>query len=287
MTGFAKLVHIKMISRKGHLLRVLVICLIAALLAGCSVPLPIPTGLPVEIPGVPRDLGQLEEMLGDLGIPDLSELANVPGLEALGGLQTPPGAISFQGPLEIRLRRGDVIPGTDIRFVEAEAGANAAQFEIANLRAPRRIGDSLDYDGTWRGVNGVTYHLRLRVYQISNGEVRAAGVHRLIIENINPRAAAVNPESDPHSLRFPHSVTASSGANFAGMTLGYGGQDSRGAILTGLQEGEYPYRKLGDSIEWEGQLTPNIEVVYHLRLLYYQDTNATVGGVAIVSLPGP
>jgi hypothetical protein len=205
----------------------------------------------------------------------------------LAGLQTPPGAIAFQGPLELALTAGQTIVGTDIRFVEAESGADAAQFEIAGLVAPRRIGDSLDFDGGWPGINGVSYNLRLRLYQIGNGQVRAAGVQRLVIENIAPQEANVDVESGGHILRFPHSVTAEPGESFAGMALGYAGQESRGATLTGLPDGEYPYRKLGDSVEWQGYLAPNIAVVYHLRLLYYQDANATVGGVAVVSLPGP
>jgi hypothetical protein len=71
------------------------------------------------------------------------------------------------------------------------------------------------------------------------------------------------------------------------MSLGYAWRDERGAELSGLPAGEYPYRKLGDSVEWAGQLTSDIPVVYHLRLLYYQEANATVGGVVIVTLPGP
>ncbi len=266
--------------------RLAVACTVALTVTGCA--LPLPTQLPVEIPGVPRDLNELEGLLGDLGIPDLSDLSNVPGLEALGSMQTPAGAIAFQGPVDMALSAGDVVPGTDIRFVGAESGADAAQFELAGMRAPRRLGDSLDFDGAWPGASGVTYHVRLRVYQIGTNSVRAAGVHRLLIQNIAPQAAPVDEDrmdETGHVLRFPHTVTAAAGATFPGMTLGYGGQETRGATLTGLPEGEYPYRKIGDSVEWTGQLAPNIPVVYQLRVLYYQEASATVGGVVIVSLP--
>jgi hypothetical protein len=256
------------------------------MVSGCGL-IPLPGQLPVDIPGVPSDFGELQGLMSELGIPDLSTLSNVPGLEALGGLQAPPGGITFQGPLELGIAAGETIPGTDIRFVGAEAGADAAQFEIAGLHAPRRLGDSLDFDGAWPGIGGVTYHLRLRVYQIGTNSVRAAGVQQLIIENIAPQVANVNEDSGGQSFRFPHTVTTSAGAPFTGMTLAYSGQDERGATLQGLPEGEYPYRKLGDSVEWAGLLTPNIPVVYHLRMLYYQEANATVGGVVIVSLPGP
>lgn len=260
---------------------------VALVLTGCSLPISLPTELPVEIPGVPRDLGELQGLLGDLGIPDLSSLSNVPGLEDFGGLQTPVGAIAFQGPVEMALTAGQTIPGTDIRFVSAESGADVAQFEIAGLRAPRRIGDSLDFDGAWPGTNGVTYHLRMRLYRFGNAQWRAAGVQRLVIENVSPQVASGGSDASKQNLRFPHTATTAAGALFAGITFGYAGQDDRGAILTGLPEGEYPYRKLGDSVEWSGMLTPNIPVVYHLRVLYYQNANATIGGVVIVSLPRP
>jgi hypothetical protein len=150
----------------------------------------------------------------------------------------------------------------------------------------------LDFDGEWPGLSGVSYQLRLRVYQINNGQVRAAGVQRLVIEDIAPQVGAVDANLPDDNLavetfRFPHTVTSEVGELFPGMTLGYNGQDERGAVLVGLPDGEYPYRKMGDSVEWAGRLTPNIPVVYHLRLLYYQEANATVGGVVIVTLPKP
>lgn len=288
-----RLAHINVATEKSRralhrILHGVLVGLITVMVAGCGIPLPGGGQLPVQIPGVPSDLGDLAGLMSELGIPDLSSLANVPGLEAFGGLQTPPGAISFQGPLEMSITAGQPIPATDIRLVEAESGADAAQFEIAGLRAPRRLGDSLDFDGVWPGISGVSYHLRLRVYQIGNGQVRAAGVHRFVIENIAPQVANVNVEgAGGTTYSFPHTVTSGVGEQFPGMTLGYRGQEDRGASLTGLPDGEYPYRKMGDSVEWAGLLTPNIPVVYHLRLLYYQDANATVGGVVTISLPGP
>lgn len=283
MTVYTRLAHTKMILHRWR--RVLLALFAALLVAGCG--FSIPTKLPVEIPGIPSDWGELQGLMDEWGIPDLSELGNVPGLESLGGLQTPPGAIAFQGPVEMALSAGQTIPGTDIRFVQAEAGASAAQFEISGLRAPRQLGDSLDFDGAWPGVGGVSYQLRLRVYQISNGGVRAAGVQRLVIANTTPTVANVNVESGGTQFRFPHSVTTATGETFPGMTLGYAGQDDRGATLRGLPDGEYPYRKMGDSVEWSGMLTPQIPVVYQLRVMYYQEANATVGGVVVLSLPGP
>jgi hypothetical protein len=260
--------------------------LLALLLTGCGVqlPIPLPEQLPVEMPGIPSNWQELQGMMGDLGLPDLSQLSNVPGLDALGVLQTPPGGIALQGPVEMGLEAGTRIPGTGILFVGVTDGNATAQFEIDSLRASRRVGDSLDFDGSWPGTSGMTYQLRLRIYNIGRGQVRAAGVHRLVVENVQPQVASV--EIGNNTLRFPHSVTVGVGEQFPGMTLGYDRQDERGAALTGLPQDEYPYRKVGDSVEWEGRLRADLPVEYHLRMLYYQETNATLGGVVIVSLPG-
>ena len=86
-------------------------------------------------------------------------------------------------------------------------------------------------------------------------------------------------------MTFPVVAGADTGQNFAGMTYGYAGEDPRGAVLTGLPEGEYPYRKVGDSVVWSGRLRSDIAVEYQLRMLYYQEGSARIGGVARISLP--
>ena len=286
MTGFVRLVPINVAKRIGYVgTRGLVSLLVMLLLVSCNVPVPSPEQLPFDVPGLPSNLDELQDLMGDLGIPDLSSFGDVPGLDALGSLQTPPGGIAFQGPIEMGLTPGETIPGTYMTLVSTTESADGAEFEIGGLHSTRRLGDSLDYDGEWLGMQDISYHLRLRIYRIGDGEVRAAGVHRLIIENIEPQIEPV--DATTPTLRFPHAVTAAAGEQFPGMTLGYAGQDERGAILSGLAEGEYPYRKLGDSVEWEGRLRPDVAVEYQLRMLYYQDASATIGGVALVSLSQP
>jgi hypothetical protein len=286
MTGYMRSVPINVARRIWYVgTRGIAPLLVMLLLVSCSVPLPSPEQLPFDVPGLPANLDDLQDLMSELGIPDLSALGDVPGLEALGSLQTPPGGIAFQGPVEMGLTIGETIPGTFMTFVSTTESADGAEFEIGGLHSTRRLGDSLDYDGEWLGMEGMSYHLRLRIYRITDGEVRVAGVHRLVVENIEPQMEPV--DTTAHTLRFPHSVTTAAGEQFPGMTLGYTGQDEQGAVLSGLAEDEYPYLKLGDSVEWEGRLRPDVSVEYHLRMLYYQEANATIGGVALVSLRQP
>ncbi len=234
-----------------------------------------------ELPGAQALLEELPGMLDDLGLPDISQIANLPQIDELPVMQSPPGGIIFNGPTEYRLKPGDTIPGTDIRFVAITD--EGAEFEIANLRSIRAIGDSLDFDGNWPGIDGVTYNLRTRIYRIGSENIRAAGVHQLAIERISPTDTNVG--MGDHTTRFLYSSGAESGERFDGMTLGYVGGTDRGGELSGLPAGDYPYRKVGDSVGWRGQLRPDIPVEYAARMLLYGENSARIGGVVKVSLP--
>ncbi len=245
------------------------------ILAACDMP---------RLPSEPADLPQLPDMpnvLRDLGLPDLSQIPNLPELDDLPNLNVGPNAVAFAGPSERRITVGERIPGTDIELVSI--GEQGAEFSINGLRANRAIGDSLDYEGGWRGVNGVNYSLRLRLYSIGSDSVRAAGVHRIVVENIQPVEQKVNLSGTTIGVPFVSSVAA--GQSIKGLTFGYAQSTERGAEITGLPGDVYPYRKLGDSIQWEGQLRPDILVKYNLRVLLYNDNNLQVGGIATLQLP--
>lgn len=261
--------------------------LILLLLSACSTTelpqLPDLPNLPQlpELPGIPESLRDLPDLLGQLGLPDLSDIPNLPQLEDLPGMQTPPGAIVYNGPTERRLNIGDQLPGTDI--VLTNVSADGAEFQIAGMRSVRAIGDSLDFDGVWPSANGLDYNLRMRIYYIGDTYVRAAGVHRFVVHNIQPTRATVN--LGGNTMKFPFTVSVTSNGAIAGTTLGYAGTEERGGQITGLPEGEYPYRKIGDSIQWKGYVRADIPAEYNIRMLYYDANGARVGGVVTLVIP--
>lgn len=265
--------------------------LIAALLAGCGGNESILPELPdvssvlpdlSKLPGIPDSLRDLPGLLNELGLPDLSSVANLPGLENLPTLQAPPGALALNGPTERGIGVGERVPGTDI--VLTGITADGAEFQIAGLRAVRAQGDSLDFDGSWPGLADVTYNLRLRIYYVGNNSVRAAGVHRLVIPNIQPVGDGATPSGD--IVKFPFTASVNKGGNIIGTTVGYAGENERGGEITGLPAGDYPYRKIGDSITWTGHLCGDIVAQYSVRMLYYSGDQAQVGGVVTLALPG-
>jgi hypothetical protein len=258
--------------------------LLISMMAGCGdIQLPEPPEVP-ELPAIPTGLPDLDDILPELELPDLSQVPNLPELADLPIEQAPPGGILFIGPTERRLNIGEGIPGTDI--VLTASAADGAEFQIAGLRSVRKAGDSLDYDGGWPGLAGVEYHLRARLYFVGETNVRLAGVHQLIITNIQPsldNSVAINGQT----LKFPYTVSANAGEALPGLSYRYIGSGDQGVQLGGLPEGEFPYRQLGDSIVWQGRLRDNIVASYDLRLLFYNSEQARVGGIVTVAMPGP
>lgn len=248
--------------------------LIASLLAACQAP-----ELP-ELPGLPDELREIPEALQNLELPDLSGI-QLPDLGELPALSAPPGAIVFNGPVERSLDPGERIPGTDITFVTVRDGA--AVFQIMGLESTRRTGDSLDFDGAWPGLPGSSYNARLRLYRIGEESVRVAGVHQLLVPGIQP--AAGSPGSG-FELTFTFLDGVSRGGDvIAGTTYGYLGRYERGAQLSGVPDNLYPYRSVGDSIEWDGMLRPDVGAEYDLRLLVYGNEGMRVGGTVTLHLP--
>lgn len=251
--------------------------LLVLVLAGCNLP-SIP-GLPGGIPGNPQ-LPNLDQ-LRDLGLPDLGNIPNLPQLGDLPILNVGENAIVYAGPTERRIAVGERVPGTDIVLTAVtDAGA---EFQFGGQRALRALGDSLDFDGNWPGVAGITYNLRLRVYLVGKDSVRAAGVHRLLVENIAAQEQNVTPQGTV--LKIPYASSANAGERLKGTSLGYVGNAERGAHFSGLPANDFPYRKVGDSLLWRGFLRPDIPIEYNIRVVFYNDTSAQVAGIATLQLP--
>ncbi len=231
--------------------------------------------------GLPVDFQDVIDNWQELGLPDLSDLADLPGLDSLPLLESLPGGIVYRGPVQHKINAGDKIPGTDITLLQTTEGG--AEFDISGMRSVRVVGDSVDYDGEWPSLPGSTYNSRMRIYRVSDGSVRVAGVHQLAIPGINPVMTGERIRGD--KLTFPFVTQVSTGSTIPGTTYGYGGSHDRGAIITGISEGDYPYRKMGDSIHWRGNLRPDVPVEYNIRTIHFDDKAIQVGGVVSVQLP--
>ena len=273
--------------------RLLSVVLIAlALLTACFRPdlpgapqLPKPPS-PRSIPGLEDLLDKLPgfdlDMLRELDLPDLSGIADLPQLADLPGLSVGEDAIAFTGPTEIRINVGDVIRGTDIQL--AAIVDERAEFLFAGLRAERIAGDSLDFDGAWPDIGGVDYSLRLRIYRVTEDYVRAAGVQRVVIEGIQPLHQP-NVTVNEGSPKLTYTGSIAVGQVLKGTTFGYAGPGEQGAEISGFPAGDFPFRKTGDSLRWQGMLRPDLPCVFNMRIVHYGENSVQVIGIVTIQLP--
>ncbi len=187
------------------------------------------------------------------------------------------GRLVYAGPTEVRLRAGETLAPTNIVFVGVTDGRG--QFIIDGMRATRQIGDSLDWDG--EPLPGVRLSLRLRVVWYPGQEAQLAGTVRIEIDGAQAVAGDIDEEA-PIRYRVPVTYRVARGAAIPGTTVTYNGESDRGAELQGLNE--YPYRKIADSILWEGYLRPDVGLSVNLRVAYFNANSLEVAGVATVVL---
>ncbi len=222
------------------------------------------------------------DLLRELGLPDLKGIADLPQLADLPGLSVGENAIAFAGPTEMRIQVGEFIPGTDIQLMGIVDGR--AEFLFAGLRAERISGDSLDFDGAWPDIGGVQYALRLRVYLVTKEYVRAAGIHRLVVEGIQPVYQEVG--FNEHARKISYTGSAGVGELLKGTTFGYAGFSEQGAEITGIPAGDFPFRKIGDSLRWQGMLRSDLPSMFSLRIVRYGERSVQVVGIVTLQLPG-
>jgi hypothetical protein len=189
----------------------------------------------------------------------------------------PEGApLVYAGPTEVRLAPGETLQPTDIVFLGAQD--KRGEFIISDFKATRQIGDSVDWDG--EPLPGVRLRLRLRVIWFRDEGVYLAGTVRAEVSDVQPASGRLDQKSAV-AYRVPVSYQVPKGKLIPGTTWGYARPTERGAELTGLDE--YPYRKVADSILWEGRLQPDIGLALNLRVIYYDEQALQVAGIATVT----
>ncbi|HEY65051.1 MAG TPA: hypothetical protein G4O02_10820 [Caldilineae bacterium] len=188
-----------------------------------------------------------------------------------------PDVLVYKGPTEVRLSPGQSLPPTDITFLGVEDGRG--EFLIGDLKAIRQIGDSLDWEG--EPLPGVQFRLQSRVLWYRNGKAQLGGVVRIEIKDVEPSPKQI--EGKPLvAYRVPVSYRVAVGERIPGTTWEYVGPTDRGAELGGVDG--YPYRKMADSILWEGRLRPDVGLELQLRVVRFNEDMLRVAGIATITL---
>ncbi|MFN2225614.1 MAG: hypothetical protein ACK2UY_04895 [Anaerolineae bacterium] len=181
----------------------------------------------------------------------------------------------YTGPIEIGIESGSFLAGTDIQYLgETDQGA---QVIIGGQQATKRIGDSLEWAGEM--VPGVMVNLSLRIVFVTQDTLQTAGTVRVTVEGAEPVVEDIDMSAVVHYV-LPVVYRVERGAAIPGTTITYEGQEDEGARL-GSIEG-YAYRRVGDSILWQGRLLPGVWLDLTLRTALITEGQLDVVGTADV-----
>ncbi len=185
------------------------------------------------------------------------------------------GALTYDGATENGIAPGEIIPGTNIRFVQkTDAGAEVL---INDQRAIKQIGDSLDWSGTVGP--GVEVSMPQRIALITENRLQTVGTVRVTIPGVNPVAGSV-PAAGQYTYKVASGYTVRKGEHVPGTTLVYQGKTDQGAQFGGTSD--YPYRRVGDSLTWQGQLAQGVDLDTTFRVVAYTDEIVTLAGLATI-----
>lgn len=204
----------------------------------------------------------------------------------LGMLLTPgckpakEGEMVYTAPYELGVAAGDYLPGTGIRYVGLTD--NGAHLTIDGQDATKQKGDSVGWSG--KPVDNAKLDFSGRVLWYTETTCHIAGTATLTIADAAPVVVSSVPESP---LRYRAVVTyrVDKGKKIPGTLIGFKGKTEKGAELDGVEG--YPYRKVGDSIVWQGKLKEGVYIIVNVRTFVYTDSFLQVAGTAEVILVPP
>ncbi len=186
------------------------------------------------------------------------------------------GSVTFGGIDQIQLQSGDSLPGTDISLQRLSA-AHGAEFAFAQSGTRSlKPGDSVQYEGLWSTVAETEYSYNGRVIRVSETEVTLGAFYSLKIHGVSP----VPGHAQVHDgTVYTVLIRTADGDGIAGTSLSYMGRhEDGGARISGLDTGIYDNFSVGDSLDWSGQLRPDLGVRYNLRVVFYTDSYIQLGG---------
>lgn len=185
---------------------------------------------------------------------------------------TQPNPLVYSLPTKLTIAAGEKLPGTDILY--HHQGEDGAHLIIEGQEALKRKGDSLTASFSPRPDTSVD--LELRIAWFTDEELHLVGTAKSSIEDVSPVPGTI-PTSAPIQFSGPVAYGIGKGAVVPGSTIIFEEKTDEGVKLGGIEG--HPYRKVGDSIFWEGTLRDDIYARLNLRVLQASDSGLHVGGM--------
>jgi hypothetical protein len=189
-----------------------------------------------------------------------------------------PLELLYTAPFETGIEKGTDLPGTGICYLGLSD--KGAEILIDDQTAFKQKGDSLDWKGT--PLENVDLDLTLRVLWVTEETIYVGGTAGATVRGPTPEAASIPTEPPVRYSNAPVTYQVKKGHYIPGTLLKYVGQHEEGIELSGVEG--YPYRKLGDSIVWDGKLREGVFLQLNVRVLFIVADFINVTGTATLSL---
>lgn len=193
----------------------------------------------------------------------------------------PPGGpleLLYTAPFEAGIEKGSDLPGTGIRYVGLSD--KGAEVLIDDQTAFKQKGDSLDWKGS--PLDDVDLDLTLRVAWFTEENLYVAGAAKVTVRDPASEAASVPAAVPIQYSNAPVTYRVEKGDYIPGSLVKYVGKAEEGIELSGVEG--YPYRKLGDSIVWEGKLKGKVFLQLNVRVAFIAESFISVAGTANILL---
>ena len=193
----------------------------------------------------------------------------------------PPNTLIYDAPVSLTIKNGTLLPGTTIAY-GGKTDTGAAKVLITGLVAPKRQGDTLDWEG--KPVSNVAVKLTTRVLSFDDQALTVAGTAHIELTNI-----AVQPGGNAGTtlLEFaaPVSYTLIKNQTLPGSNVSFVGVSAEGAQFGGIAG--FAFRKQLDSLEYNGRVLPHVFLRLDLRVINFSADSVVLGGTANIKLEAP
>jgi len=193
--------------------------------------------------------------------------------------KTPEGHIVYSAPTQKSVPVGEYLPGTGIRYVGPVEG-KGAELLINDERAYKKVADSVDWQGS--PVAGVEMELAQRILWYNDESLGLGGTVKIDIADVNPQPLGSLPDTPIH-YAIPTTYQVKVGDTIPGTQLRIESiDDAKGVEFSGFAESQYRFRKVADSVQWQGSLRPGVAVDLVLRVAWVRNNEVQLAGIANV-----
>ncbi len=190
----------------------------------------------------------------------------------------PPNTLAYDAPVSLDIKAGTTLPGTSIAY-SGKTDTGAGRILIANLAAPKQVGDTVDWQGS--PTPNVSVKLSTRVATFDDQSIKLVGTGHVEIKDATMKPGGT---SGTVLMEFnaPVSVSLNKNEAIPGSNVTYAGATNDGAQFLGVEG--YPFRKPLDSLQYVGRVNPKVFLKLDLRVTSFSDSSVLLVGTANIKI---